>query len=314
MDWTLEQLVSFIASAEKGSFSAAARSLGRAQSVVSTHISMLEDSLGVALFDRSTRSPVLTEAGRDLLPEARAVIRQSRRFQSRAMAQYDGQASKFNIAVSYGISLQTISESIAALTRRYPYVSGGMSLTSVSNVQDMVRQRKAHIGVIFSEAPHLQENSCEYLCLGQVQYCAVASRHSPLAQLERITEHDLSQERQILFGDEGEQIRISSRYLTVNDVFCAAYWASLGIGWTVMPLRMAQQASSYDVLKDLVVLAPEKFIFPVLNIFLLWPQDIQRRDVQEFFIQDLNSRYLEQREKLMLAISQSGYFPEGLPS
>ena len=72
MNWTIEQLRAFVAAAEKGSFSAAARSLGRAQSVVSTHIAMLEDILGVELFDRSFRSPVLTEAGRDLLPEANA--------------------------------------------------------------------------------------------------------------------------------------------------------------------------------------------------------------------------------------------------
>ncbi len=313
MDWTIEQLVSFVTSAEEGSFSAAARSLGRAQSVVSTHISMLEDALGVTLFDRSTRSPALTEAGRDLLPEAKAVLRQSRRFQSRAMAQFDGQAFKFSIAVSYGIPLQTISESVAALTQRYPYVSGEMNLASVSSVLEQVRQRNVHIGVVFSEAPHLQEN-CERMCLGQLQYCAVASRHSELAKLERVTAHDVSQHRQILLGDEGQQSHISSQYLVVNDIFCAAYWAALGIGWAALPLRMAQQASSYDVLRDLVVLNSEKVIFPVRNIFLLWSQDVQRRDVQEFFIQDLQARYLAQRDKVMQAISQSGFFPKGLPA
>ena len=51
MDWTLEQLNSFVAAAEKGSFSEAARSLGRAQSVVSTHVATLEAELGVDLFD-----------------------------------------------------------------------------------------------------------------------------------------------------------------------------------------------------------------------------------------------------------------------
>ena len=303
MDWTLEQLISFVTSAEEGSFSAAARSLGRAQSVVSTHISMLEDSLGVELFDRTTRSPVLTEAGRDLLPEAKAVLRQSRRFQSRAMAQYDGQAFKFNIAVGYGIPVQVISESVAALTKRYPYVSGRMSLSSVSGIWEMIRQRKVHIGVVFSDELHLQEN-CENMCIGQVQYCAVASRRSPLASLEQITEHDLSQYRQILFDNEGQQAHISSQYWTVNDVFCAAYWASLDIGWTALPLKMVQHVSSYDMLKDLVVLNPETVIFPVRNIFLVWNPDVQQRDVQEFFIQDVKSRYVAQRDKLLWALSQ----------
>jgi len=53
MNWTIEQLRAFVAAADEGSFSAAGRLLGRAQSVVSTHVSVLEDTLGVELFDRS---------------------------------------------------------------------------------------------------------------------------------------------------------------------------------------------------------------------------------------------------------------------
>ena len=70
---TLDQLRTFIAAAEQGSFSAAGRKLRRAQSVVSQTLANLELQLGVSLFDRSARYPQLTEAGRLLLVEARAV-------------------------------------------------------------------------------------------------------------------------------------------------------------------------------------------------------------------------------------------------
>ena len=66
MAWTLEQLRSFVAAAEHGSFSAAARAGGRAQSVVSAHIALLEADLGVDLFRRG-HMPTLTEAGALLL-------------------------------------------------------------------------------------------------------------------------------------------------------------------------------------------------------------------------------------------------------
>ncbi|ELU07149.1 hypothetical protein CAPTEDRAFT_119712, partial [Capitella teleta] len=65
-----DMLITFVAVAEKGSFSAAARSLGKAQSGVSTTISNLEIDLGVELFDRTHRTPELTPAGRALLREA----------------------------------------------------------------------------------------------------------------------------------------------------------------------------------------------------------------------------------------------------
>jgi hypothetical protein len=70
---TLDQLRTFIAAAEQGSFSAAGRKLRRVQSMVSQTLANLEGQLGVALFDRSARYPTLTEDGRALLENARAV-------------------------------------------------------------------------------------------------------------------------------------------------------------------------------------------------------------------------------------------------
>ena len=61
---TLDQLRTFIAAADEGSFSAAGRKLRRAQSVVSQTLANLEAQLGVTLFDRSARYPSLTDEGR----------------------------------------------------------------------------------------------------------------------------------------------------------------------------------------------------------------------------------------------------------
>src|SRR3954466_15409075 len=70
---SLDQLRTFIAAAETGSFSAAGRRLSRAQSVVSQAIANLEEQLRVSLFDRTGRYPQLTDQGRVLLGDARAV-------------------------------------------------------------------------------------------------------------------------------------------------------------------------------------------------------------------------------------------------
>src|ERR1700739_2382836 len=70
---TLDQLRTFIAAADEGSFSAAARKLRRAQSVVSQTLANLEGQFGVKLFDRARRRPVLTPQGQALLAHARTV-------------------------------------------------------------------------------------------------------------------------------------------------------------------------------------------------------------------------------------------------
>ena len=73
----LEQLRVFLAAAEAGGFSPAARALYVSHSTVSRTVAALERELGTALFVRSNRSQTLTEAGRVLEGEARRLLRQA---------------------------------------------------------------------------------------------------------------------------------------------------------------------------------------------------------------------------------------------
>src|SRR6202012_2012437 len=81
---SLDQLRTFIAAVDEGSFSAASRKLLRSQSVVSETVSNLEDQIGVPLFDRSGRYPKLTPAGEVLLADARNIINNVDRLKARA--------------------------------------------------------------------------------------------------------------------------------------------------------------------------------------------------------------------------------------
>lgn len=71
---SLDQLRTFVAAVDEGSFSAAARRLNRVQSAVSTWVSGLEAQIGVVLFDRSGRYPKLTSEGVLLLADARNIV------------------------------------------------------------------------------------------------------------------------------------------------------------------------------------------------------------------------------------------------
>ena len=80
---TINQLRTFIAVCEETSFTGAARRLRRAQSAVSHAISALETALGVELFERDARRAELTDAGRSLLPDARAVVARTEELKNR---------------------------------------------------------------------------------------------------------------------------------------------------------------------------------------------------------------------------------------
>lgn len=74
MQWTLTQLRTFVAVAEQGTMAAAATRLGYTAGAVSQHMSALSRAVGTPVVSPRGRSVVLTEAGRALLPRARAVV------------------------------------------------------------------------------------------------------------------------------------------------------------------------------------------------------------------------------------------------
>ncbi|MGP5434798.1 LysR family transcriptional regulator [Corynebacterium variabile] len=96
---TLEQVEVFVLAARHGSFSGAARAMGRSQSTVSTSIANLEIALDTELFDRSSRFPVLTTEGETLLQEAKALYDRGLAFERHGDSLSQGQPTNITLAV-----------------------------------------------------------------------------------------------------------------------------------------------------------------------------------------------------------------------
>ncbi|MBV9510878.1 MAG: LysR family transcriptional regulator, partial [Caulobacteraceae bacterium] len=79
---SLDQLRILVAIADAGSFSAAGRRLGRAQSAISQAVAGLEGAQAVQLFERGGHRPRLTEVGRLLVDQARLVLASAARFEA----------------------------------------------------------------------------------------------------------------------------------------------------------------------------------------------------------------------------------------
>ena len=105
----LRQLRVFVAIAEEGTFTAASDRLMLVQSAVSATIRALERELGTALFERTTRRVELTDAGKALLPEARATLEASRL----AVDAVDQVKGGVRGTVSIGIMQATASQTVS---------------------------------------------------------------------------------------------------------------------------------------------------------------------------------------------------------
>src|ERR687888_2559972 len=109
----LRHLATFVAVAEAGSFTRASSRLHVVQSAVSAGVRTLEHELGAALFDRTTHHVRLTDAGRALLPEARATLAAARAAREAVDAVRGGLRGTVTLGIMQAGALATID--IAAL-------------------------------------------------------------------------------------------------------------------------------------------------------------------------------------------------------
>lgn len=116
----VDLLQSFVAVADAGSFTGAARMLGLQQSTVSQHIKRLEDETGRRCVDRTTHRVGLTPDGEVLLDHARSILgRYARLHQHLAAAPLHG---RLRFGASEDFVLSALPNVLAAFARQHPHL------------------------------------------------------------------------------------------------------------------------------------------------------------------------------------------------
>jgi len=118
----LAALRAFASVAEHGSFSLAAEQLHLTQPAVSKRVRLLEQDLGVPLFDRVGRKISLTEAGTALLPRARRLLNDAQELR-RSVADLSGEVrGRLVMGTSHHIGLHRLPGPLREFTRNFPAV------------------------------------------------------------------------------------------------------------------------------------------------------------------------------------------------
>lgn len=107
MPFSADQVPLFLAVLDAGSFSAAARKLGRVPSAVSMAIAQLEAELDLQLFDRSGREPVPSAAARALEPQARLLAEQLQLLNWQAQSLHAGLEERLTLAIAPELLVRT---------------------------------------------------------------------------------------------------------------------------------------------------------------------------------------------------------------
>ncbi len=243
---TLDQLRVLIAVAETGNFSAAARKLNRAQSVVSYTIANLEQQLGLDLFARGHRTPELTEAGRALLADAQRVCHTVDDLRARAAGLIAGLEAEVGLAVDVMFPTARLVAALQAFAAHYPTVSLRLLVEALGAVVQLVQDRSCVLGIsgpIGMRADHLERQ-----LILNVDLIPVAAPCHPLAHLPPPLPVAAFQDHtQLVLTDRSQLTEgrdfgvVSLRTWRLGDMSAKHELLRAGLGWGHMPEHMVRE-------------------------------------------------------------------------
>lgn len=239
-----DSLRAFVLAAELGSFSAAARRMKKAQSAVSTAISNLEIDTGLQLFDRSSRSPTLTQAGRSLLPYAHGILLANQELSAKATSMSEGVEDHLCIAVEQGINLKPILDTLAAFADEFPHVTLEVLTTGPDDTANLLKEGRAVLGLMTEQEEY--PTGFQFRGVGHRTVVPVCGKSHPLANLDRVAHRDLRQHRQLVlrsrFKDVPGKLAVTKSATTwyAESPIMILDLVLRGLGWAVLPLSVVR--------------------------------------------------------------------------
>lgn len=268
---TLDQLNVLVQIVETGSFTAAARKMNRALSVVSYTVANLEAQLGVQLFDRATsRKPRLTEAGRVVLAEARSVVGGVDTLRAKVAGMAEGIEGELHVVLDSLLSSARMVDALTAFSETFPTVRLFLHVETLGAVAHLVLGKMATIGISGQRTDDVDE--LRRISVGSLRMVPVAGPHHPLASGGQppgaAREHVqlVVYDRSTLTVGRDFSV-VASRTWRLADLCAKHILLCGGIGWGVMPLAMVKDdlASGKLVQLELPELAP--FDYPLDAIY-----------------------------------------------
>ncbi|GLQ79203.1 LysR family transcriptional regulator [Mesorhizobium huakuii] len=229
-----EALNTFLTIHRQRGFSNAARVLNRTQPAISHRISLLEQELGMPLFERMSNGIALSQAGRVLLPYAERALAALQDAERAVRALKTENAGPLSLAVVGTLASTRLTAILKKFAASHRSVDLALQTVRSTEVSDLVRRGEATIGIRYDRdrSPDLQ-----YERLGVERLLVVCSTEHALAARSIESLAELVEERWIAFPEIPGQ-----REIWASHVF--SIFQTLGLGevdWTPVDSLTAQK-------------------------------------------------------------------------
>jgi DNA-binding transcriptional LysR family regulator len=191
VDLDTRLLRAFVAVAEELNFTRAAERLFIAQQALSSQVKQLESRVGVRLFERTTRSVRLSEAGEQLLPYALATLEALDAGVSALDSARRIERPVLKVGLSATAMVPAVSETMRLFAERHPEVELRVSNAGLDQPDAGLKQ--GAVDVAFVRPPFLDEGLSMVTVLTEQRYAVLPKNH-PLASREYVRPEDLVNE------------------------------------------------------------------------------------------------------------------------
>ncbi|MEO1267781.1 MAG: LysR substrate-binding domain-containing protein [Myxococcota bacterium] len=255
--WHIPRVMVFLAVAEEGSITAAAKALSLSKGVVSTHLKQLEGVCGARLFERNTRKVALTQAGAAFLPHAHAI----RSAWQEGLEELEGQQSEprgtLVITCSALLARSVLSGIIARYLRAFSKVRVSLRVTDkLVPLLDEGIDVALRAGFLpDSDLVARQLGPIRELVVGVPELCAglLAPTHPDDLIDGPWVGHPAAQGGRTLYGpDDQEAVLKVASTVDVGDGRSAYELAIAGAGLTFLPRSAVRQALAEGQLIDVL--------------------------------------------------------------
>jgi DNA-binding transcriptional LysR family regulator len=264
MNFELVDLKAFVAVAELGSFSRAAKAVNLSQPALTRRIQKLEESVGAPLLERSTRHVALTMIGREFVPKVRRFLDE---FEASMLGIRDlGARSSGLVSVA---SVPTavfyfLPRTISRFSEAYPRIRIRILDLGANDGLEAVARGEADFGINFIGASHPE---IDFTPLAVDPFVLTCRHDHPLAARERVAWKELAAHRVITVGrTSGNRVLIdnalSQRGLGLNWSYEVTHLSGslglveAGLGVAVLP-KLATPATAHPIIQTVPLVEPE---------------------------------------------------------
>ncbi|WP_118182685.1 LysR family transcriptional regulator [Paraburkholderia phosphatilytica] len=253
----------FVAIADGGSFKRAAETLHVTQTAITQRLRKLEEFLGVALIERTTRSIALTDTGSRFLPQARRLLGELSDALTEIRETGMSQRGDVSIACVPTVGVQYLPRILCAYSARHPHNRVKILDHASSSVVHAVLRREAEFGISIAGDPHPDLTSVP---LTTDRYVLTCRDDYPLAKRRRIGWRQLEPHPLIFAGEVSGNRGLLDVALKTHGIALRSFYevqrsstaiglVAEGLGAAVVP-RLAVQKGAYPTVHTIELTDP----------------------------------------------------------